>query len=133
MVRVIGFDHIVLRVKNPEASLRFYGDLLGMERLRVDQWRAGQVGFPSLRASEHTIIDLVKPPEGTTVSQEHSNMDHFCMVIESGDFEGVKGELEAAGALAEGQPQKRWGSKGIGTSIYINDPDGNHIEIKHYP
>ena len=132
MVRVIGFDHIVLRVRDREASLRFYGDVLGMEKLRVDEWRAGKAPFPSVRAAGHTIIDLI-PKEGDAPSDSaHRNLDHFCMVIDRGDFEQIERELAATGVTVEGELAERWGARGWGTSIYIRDPDGNRIEIKHY-
>jgi catechol 2,3-dioxygenase-like lactoylglutathione lyase family enzyme len=35
MSDIIGWDHIVLRGRDVEAALHFYGDVLGMEKLRV--------------------------------------------------------------------------------------------------
>ena len=42
MLKVIGLDHIVLRVPDIEEAIHFYCDLLGMKPLRVDEWRAGK-------------------------------------------------------------------------------------------
>ncbi|GIT53395.1 MAG: hypothetical protein Ct9H300mP16_05550 [Pseudomonadota bacterium] len=36
-------------VSNVEASLAFYAGILGLETERVDQWRRGEVNFPSVR------------------------------------------------------------------------------------
>ena len=51
-------DHIVLRTKDVEESLRFYTEVLGMQAERVEQWRAGEVRFPSARLNADTIIDF---------------------------------------------------------------------------
>ena len=45
LVKITEMDHIVLRVKDVEVSLRFYCETLGMQSERVDQWKAGEVRF----------------------------------------------------------------------------------------
>ena len=35
------------------ASLAFYVDALGLAPVRVDEWRAGEVLFPSVRVDAH--------------------------------------------------------------------------------
>ena len=45
LVKITEMDHIVLRVKDVEVSLRFYSEILGLETERVDRWRAGEVRF----------------------------------------------------------------------------------------
>ncbi|HUW01935.1 MAG TPA: VOC family protein [Acidimicrobiales bacterium] len=122
MFSVSGMDHIVLIVGDVDASLRFYVDQLGLEPERVDEWRAGEVFFPSVRIDASTIIDLF---EGEVHGK---NLDHFCMVVDgdvveiasSGQFEVVDG------------PGERWGARGIGTSVYVLDPDGNTVELRTY-
>ena len=49
LVKITEMDHIVLRNKDVEVSLRFYTEVLGMQAERVEQWRAGEVRFPSAR------------------------------------------------------------------------------------
>lgn len=71
-VRVIGFDHIVLNVVDVERSVAFYVEL-GLRPVRLDEWRRGEVFFPSLRVDDHTIIDLLAAPRSGT------NVDHFCL------------------------------------------------------
>ena len=47
LVKISEMDHIVLRVKDVEVSLDFYTRLLGLTPERVEEWRAGDVRFPS--------------------------------------------------------------------------------------
>ena len=118
-------DHIVLNVADVERSLAFYADTLGMPAERVEEWRGGKVGFPSVRVNEHTIIDLVgHAPTG-------DNLAHFCLVAD-GDIEGLKAEVEAKGVAIDRGPASRSGARGQGLSFYIRDPDGTVVEIRSY-
>ncbi len=59
MVQVTGFDHIVLNVADVEVSAAWYRDKLGLELVRMEEWRRGEVLFPSLRIDATTLIDLL--------------------------------------------------------------------------
>jgi len=123
-MRVIGFDHLVLNVADVERSLEFYCGTLGLEPVRVEQWRAGKAPFPSVRISEGSIIDLVSGPRGG-----EGNVDHFCLVVDPLDWQEVidSGRL----TVLEG-PVPRFGARGSATSIYVRDPDGNTVELRYY-
>ena len=62
VLRVKAFDHLVLNVADVERSRAFYTGPLGLEPVRVDEWRAGKAPFPSVRVTRETIIDLVAGP-----------------------------------------------------------------------
>ena len=122
-VQVQGFDHLVLNVSDPERSLRFYCGELGLTPVRVEEWRRGEVFFPSVRVDATTIIDLVELP------RRGENADHFCLVVERVDFDVLKasGRLE----VVDG-PDRRFGARGDGLSLYVRDPDGNTVELRFY-
>ncbi|GAA4919300.1 catechol 2,3-dioxygenase-like lactoylglutathione lyase family enzyme [Stackebrandtia albiflava] len=124
MVKITGFDHLVLNVSDVERALEFYTGTLGLEPVRVEQWRAGEVPFPSVRVNGSTIIDLFSRERG------ESNVDHFCLVVEPLDWQEVidSGEL----TVVDG-PGSRFGARGTATSVYVEDPDGNVIELRWYP
>ena len=123
VVKVTGLDHIVLVVADVDRSLAWYEERFGMEPLRVEEWRRGDAPFPSLRVNEGTIIDLIPG------SREGTNVDHFCLIVDSDDLD----PLAASGAfdLVEA-PSIRWGARGDGRSMYVRDPDGNVVELRHY-
>src|SRR5437879_1031596 len=79
-------DHIVLAVDDIERSLAWYADELGLEGVRVDEWRAGKAPFPSMRVSEGTIIDFLPASERAA---KGLNLDHLCLVIEPIDFDAL--------------------------------------------
>ena len=132
LVTITEMDHTVLRVKDVETSLRFYADTLGMKTERVEQWRAGEIRFPSVRLNDDTIVDLFASDQEPIGRDGAKNQDHYCMVIEPTDMEELKSKFEAIGVGIQAGPGKRWGSHGDGISLYIYDPDDNVVELRHY-
>lgn len=122
-MKIITLDHLVIEVRDVEASLHFYSQVLGLAGERLAEFRQGQVPFPSVRAG-NVLIDLFpseKPGTGP---------NHFCLeVVES--QEEILREL-ANKNLAFEKPGTRFGAKGNGFSVYITDPDGHSIEIRTY-
>ena len=131
LVKITEMDHIVLKVRDMDASLSFYHEVLGLKVERLEEYRAGKVGFPSVRLNQDTIIDLSSSPDMPPLEQKARNMDHFCMVVEPMDLDSLVADCDARGIqiLQKGQ---RWGAHGMATSIYIQDPDSNTIELRWY-
>ncbi len=132
LVKITELDHIVLRVIDVENSLRFYTQVLGLPAERVEQWRAGEIRFPSARLNADTIIDFFASDQKPIGREGAKNQDHFCMVIEPTDMEELKAKFEGIGVDIQAGPGKRWGSHGDGISLYIYDPDDNVVELRHY-
>jgi catechol 2,3-dioxygenase-like lactoylglutathione lyase family enzyme len=120
---VVAFDHVVLNVADTERALAFYLGELGLEPARVDEWRRGEAPFPSARVNEGTVIDFVPAP------RTGENANHVCFVIEPTDLDALKtsGRFE----VVDG-PAARWGARGVATSLYVLDPDGNTVELRYY-
>ncbi|KAA6223736.1 VOC family virulence protein [Streptomyces albofaciens JCM 4342] len=123
-MRVIAFDHLVLNVADAERALRFYCGPLGLEPVRVEEWRAGKVPFPSVRVSPTTIIDLLEGDRGG------SNVDHICLVVEPLDWQEV---IDSGVLTVVDGPGRRFGARGDAQSVYVKDPDGNTVELRWYP
>lgn len=116
-------DHIVLNVSDVERSLEWYTTMLGFTPERVDEWRSGDVPFPSVRVNDRTIIDLF------AVDRTGENMNHVC-------FAGTRADVDSIVAddrfeVVDG-PGRRWGARGDGWSVYVRDPDGNTVEVRSY-
>ena len=120
-MKVVGFDHVVVNSTDIERSIRWYCDELGLEPVRVDEWRRGEVLFPSARVNAETIIDLF-PAERTG-----ENVNHLCLVLEPTDLTALADRFPNA-RLAEGL----FGAQGFATSLYVQDPDGNTVELRCY-
>ena len=129
-MRLTGIDHVVLRVKDLEAMIAFYTEVLGctVERRRDD------IGLIQLRAGA-ALIDLV-PVEsrlgrqgGAAPGAEGRNLDHLCLAVADFDVERVRAHLLANG-ITPGEAGLRYGAKGEAMSIYLEDPDGNALELR---
>ncbi|MGF1595580.1 MAG: VOC family protein [Acidimicrobiales bacterium] len=133
VVRVTGLDHLVLRCGDLERSLAFYCNTLGLSGDRVDEWRRGEVPFPSVRIDATTIIDLF--PRGEAGARDPfdggaRNLDHFCVTIEPTDLDALaaSGDVE----VVRGPEGHLFGAQGYATSLYVADPDGNTVELRSY-
>jgi glyoxylase I family protein len=123
-------DHIVLRVIQLDAMIRFYCDVLGC---RIER-RQDELGLVQLRAGAQ-LLDLV-PVDGklgkmggAAPGREGRNLDHFCFRVEPFDGPAIRAHLAAHGVQA-GPVESRYGAEGEGPSIYLQDPENNTIELK---
>lgn len=137
-IRVTELDHIVLNVRDINRSLKFYTEDLALQPERLEEFKSGKVGFPSVRINDDTIIDLfpIKDagPEARQPSEKNNrNLNHFCLVVGQEDFSGIVNYLTQRQISIREGPVSRWGARGRATSVYFLDPDGNEIEIRCYP
>ena len=131
-ITITELDHIVLNVRDIDRSLQFYIDVLGLEPERLDAFRAGKVGFPSVRINPGTVIDLFPAKDQGSGANIKRNLNHFCLVIGKEDFAGIVDFLTRRQIAIREGPVSRWGARGQATSVYFHDPDGNEIEIRCY-
>ena len=132
-IPVRGLDHIVLRVVDLDAMIRFYGEVLGCPVER----RQDEIGLVQLRAGS-AMIDLV-PVDGklgrmggAAPGKEGRNLDHLCLRVEPFDEATIRRHLALHGVEA-GPVESRYGAEGEGPSIYLSDPEGNTVELKGPP
>jgi catechol 2,3-dioxygenase-like lactoylglutathione lyase family enzyme len=120
---ITGVDHVVLRVRDVERSVQWYLDHLGLAPERLDEWRAGEAPFVSLRVDDSTLIDLLAAePDG-------DNVDHVAYVTDRVGFDRfVDGHVD----LIEMGPVPLFGARGVGDGVYVRDPDGHRVEVRTY-
>ncbi len=130
MIHLRAIDHVVLRVVQLDAMVDFYCKVLGC----VLERRQDDVGLVQLRAGE-ALLDLV-PVDGqlgrlggAAPGAEGRNMDHVCFRVAPFDEAAIRSHLQACGVTA-GPTESRYGAQGEGPSIYLNDPEGNMLELK---
>ena len=128
-INITRIDHVVLRVANTERMIAFYCDVLGCRLERGP----GDNGLIQLRAGD-SLIDLVDVTgplggSGRPADKTAPNMDHLCLQLRPWDESAVLRHLDAHG-ISAGSVASRYGATGQGPSIYIEDPEGNTVELK---
>ena len=130
-IDVVDIDHVAIRVRDLDESLRFYRDLLGLETRDRDRFEDGEVPFVAVVAGGRHI-HLVPTDEAIDVGGEH-----LCLLVRSDtvntreEIDALIDEIEAAGYTVEaGEPYERYGAYGNDWAIYVRDPDGRRVELK---
>jgi len=121
----LGLDHVVLRVRDQEASRRFYCDLLGATLDHINP----KFSLVQLRFGQ-ALIDLLPLDPQAPAPEAETGMDHVCLSIRCDDLGKVADALRAGGVAVEGEVVERRGAFGQGPSIYIRDLDGYRVELK---
>lgn len=127
-------DHVVVRVSDLDRAVRFYSEVLGC----TEERRSEASGLVQLRAGR-SLIDLMRADrdlENGVASAGNmanmANMDHFAIRIEPFDEPSLRSHLESHGVKV-GPVVSRYGADGRGPSVYIQDPEGNTVELKGPP
>ena len=130
MIDIQAIDHIVLRVVDLEKMIEFYCRVLGCTL----EWRRPELGLVHLRAGT-AMIDLINvdgpsgSKGGAAPGEEGRNMDHACLRVKDFDGEAIAKHLDSLG-VKHGKAERRFGAEGYGYSMYLDDPEGNVIELK---
>jgi catechol-2,3-dioxygenase len=125
--------HLVLYVRNVKRSAAFYRDVLGWRQILPDENGDRGIGFPVAAFSapsgrtHHELLlievgeDAAAVPEGARIG-----LYHFGLKIGDSDdaLRDAVRQLEAAGATIVGASDHT-----VTHSLYIEDPDGNEIEL----
>ena len=119
----IQLDHVVLEVKDVERSLAFYCNILGAIPVRWQEFLNGEAPFASARTGA-TLIDLF-PAKSPAIGPHH-----LCIEVAQ-SVDDIMAELASYGYHPD-PPEIRFGAKGQGLSVYIEDPDGHRVEVRTY-
>jgi catechol 2,3-dioxygenase-like lactoylglutathione lyase family enzyme len=122
-VRAVGLDHLVFVADDVEALVAWYRDELGLEVLRLDEWRRGEVLFVSLRVDGTTLIDVVRGERGS------ENVNHVALVVDGVDLDHLAGTGRFEVVMG---PADLYGAQGTGRGLYVRDPAGNLVELRTY-
>ena len=126
-------DHLVLRTAKLQDMIYFYEAVIGCKIERT----VDSIGLYQLRAGR-SLIDIVDTDGelgklgGPPPSTDALNLDHYCLRIEPWNEAAIRSHLTKHGVNAPATSE-RYGADGAGPSIYIQDPDGNTVELKGTP
>jgi catechol 2,3-dioxygenase-like lactoylglutathione lyase family enzyme len=118
-VPVTGVSELVLEVVDLEAAEGFYAGVLGLPV--VDRWPDREAIW--VMAGERTRIGLWRPQVGLAGSRGGVHV-HFAMHIADRNFDSAVELLRS-----HGQDVREIEFDGAGRAAYVDDPDGNVVEL----
>ncbi len=128
-MKITGADHTNWRVRDLEASLRFYRDVLGFTPFGLEEYRRGERPLVSLRVTEDFILHLTPTTEAF---ESGTGYDHLALLVEGTERDEFAAYLESRGVEIEKKFDSITGARGEGPALYVRDPDGYRIELKFY-
>jgi catechol 2,3-dioxygenase-like lactoylglutathione lyase family enzyme len=119
-------DHLVLTVRDIEATCAFYVNVMGMEEITHGEGRKALV-FGKTKINLHPYGHEYEPK----AKQPTPGSADLCFITRAAMGE-VIAHIQSVGLKIEEGPVKRTGALGEMTSVYVRDPDGNLIEVSNY-
>jgi catechol 2,3-dioxygenase-like lactoylglutathione lyase family enzyme len=123
-VTIERIDHVVLTVKDVEATCRFYERALGMRRVEFQGRVALAFGHHKInlhRAGHEFEPKAARPTPGS---------GDFCLITAT-PLAALSAHLVSCGITIEQGPVAWTGAVGPILSVYFRDPDGNLVEVSN--
>ena len=116
-------DHLVLTVRDIDASCRFYEQVLGMHTVTFAGGRKA-LQFGRQKINLHQLGREFEPK----AAQPTAGSADLCL-LSATPIGQVAEHLRACGVHVIEGPVERTGAEGPILSLYLRDPDGNLLEI----
>ena len=125
------FVHTCVRVRDPEASERFYG-LLGYERRGRLNFQTAYNIYMGLPGDGDTLELTVNRGRDQPYDLG-AGYNHMALVVEN--LDALLAQLSAEGIEPEKPPYAPGGREEVGRIAFVGDPDGYRIELidKDFP
>ncbi len=123
-INVRGVGHVVLKVRDLERSARFYRDVIGLKE--VARFEGRMVFFSATGQNHHDLALLGVGPDAPGPQHEGVGLYHVALKIGNSldELRAARTHLEAHGITKIRLTDHR-----VSQSIYLNDPDGNGLEL----
>ncbi len=119
-------DHLVLTVRDVEATCDFYAQVLGMRVVTFDDGRKA-LQFGQQKINLHEVGKEFEPK----AMRPTSGSGDICFITQLPLKEVIEHMRSQGVEIVEG-PVKRTGAIGPIESVYMRDPDGNLVEVGRY-
>lgn len=119
-------DHLVLTVKDIDASCAFYSQVLGMEVMTFGEGRKA-LAFGRQKINLHLHGNEFEPK----ADKPMPGSADLCFITLV-PLQAVAAHLQKLGVQILEGPIQRTGAVGPIMSVYIRDPDLNLVEISNY-
>jgi catechol 2,3-dioxygenase len=126
MINVTNVGHVVLKVRDLERSVRFYRDVLGLKEVARATFGRPMAFFSATGENHHDIGLFEVGPDAAPPEKNHVGLYHVALRIGHSleELRAAKAHLEANGVQ-----ELRLRDHTVSQSVYLNDPDGNGLEL----
>jgi catechol 2,3-dioxygenase-like lactoylglutathione lyase family enzyme len=118
MAKLEFLDHVAIRVRDPERSALWYGQVLGLKRFQPEEWKP----VPIMMLAGSSGIALFSDPDNT-VTPEMKECMHFAFRVGQGKLDEMKKRLDDHGVECSEEDHVYF------RSVYFRDPDNYRLEI----
>jgi catechol 2,3-dioxygenase-like lactoylglutathione lyase family enzyme len=125
-MKIDSLDHLVLTVKDIDATCEFYAKVLGMEIVTFGENRKA-LSFGSQKINLQQL-----GRESTLIADKPTPGSADVCFITSLSLSDVIAHLNSYGVELIAGPVERNGARGLMMSLYFRDPDKNLIEVSNY-
>jgi len=125
-MRITAIDHLVLTVRDIDATLSFYERVLGMQAVTFGEGRRA-LAFGAQKINLHQAGSEFEPK----ADRPTPGSADVCFVADT-PIEAVAAHLRRLGVQILVGPVRRTGARGPMQSVYFRDPDANLIEVAAY-
>jgi len=120
MIRVKGYNHVGIVIKNLKKCMGFYGEVLGLKSIPRPQFKFSGHWYQVGPEAQLHLMVLEESIPGT--------MRHIALEVE--DFDETVEDLKSRGIKIVDGPGKRQDESDY---LFCHDPDGNLVEITRHP
>ncbi len=122
-MKIQGVGHVVVKVRDLERAARFYRDILGLKEVAR---LADRMVFFSAGTNHHDLAALKVGGDAPAPSRDAVGLYHVALKIGNSleELREAKTHLEAHGVPILGISDHE-----VSQSIYLQDPDGNGLEL----
>ena len=133
-------DHVVLHVADPLKSAEWFHDVVGLEPVRLEEFKRGESPFPSVRIAQDAIMDLSPLSSAEALERDtHASgsvgyrVNHVCIAMTREEYDALDERLRADGRDTSARVRPTYGARGWAPeNFYFQDLDGNVIEARYY-